>query len=246
MEKVRTKILFPYLCFVSYYFNMNRWREYLTTLVLALVCALVVRNYVLTAYKVPTGSMQPALKPGDFIFCSRISYGFSFPFTDLKLMSSQPARGDLLVFSYLNQPQVTYVKRVIGLPGDKVQIKEGRLIINDEPVHYKLLSGMDADNPNPDMFDIYEEAVAAQKWSVIFQKSATGKNFGPLVVPPGEVFLLGDNRDTSDDSRYWGTVPVNQIIGRVVFIWFSLDKQQKWGGNRYPSVRWERVFSRVD
>ncbi|MBV2169590.1 MAG: signal peptidase I [Bdellovibrio sp.] len=222
---------------------MTRWREYLTTLILAVLCALFVRNYLVTAYKVPTGSMQPTLKPGDFIFSSRISYGFPVPFAKDKWASSLPERGDLVVFTYPNQPTTTYVKRVIGLPGDRVQIINGRLILNEEPMRYEKVLENQQDNPNPEMFDIYQEVSGENHWRVIFQKQSEDKDFGPLVVPPGEVFLLGDNRDASDDSRYWGTVPMTQVVGRVVLIWLSLDWQKKWGGDRYPSVRWDRVFS---
>nr|BFD65882.1 signal peptidase I [Bdellovibrio sp. HAGR004] len=224
---------------------MNRWREYLTTLVLAVLCALFVRHFLVTAYKVPTGSMQPALKPGDFIFASRISYGVQIPFASQRWSLTLPERGDVVVFTYPNQPSVTYVKRVIGLPGDRVQIIKGRLVLNEEPVNYNKLEAVAGDNPNPELFDIYSEKVGASSWRVIFQKNPDDKDFGPLVVPPGEVFLLGDNRDASDDSRYWGTVPMAQVVGRVALIWLSLDWQQKWGGDRYPSVRWDRVFSTV-
>ncbi|MFV8256169.1 signal peptidase I [Bdellovibrio bacteriovorus] len=223
---------------------MNRWREYLTTLVLAVVCALFVRHFLVTAYKVPTGSMQPALKPGDFIFASRVSYGVQIPFASKRWNLTLPARGDIVVFSYPNQPSVTYVKRVVGLPGDRVQIVKGRLVLNDEPVSYEKLDAA-SDNPNAELFDIFKETSGADSWRVIFQKTPDDKDFGPLVVPPGEVFLLGDNRDASDDSRYWGTVPMTQVVGRVALIWLSLDWQRKWGGDRYPSVRWDRVFSTV-
>ncbi len=214
---------------------MVRWREYLTTLILAVFCALLVRNYVATAYKVPTGSMQPTLKPGDFIFASRLFWHSS---------ASNPERGSLVVFSYVNQPSVTYVKRVIGLPGDRVQIIEGKLYINEQAVKYIPTPEAVLDNPNPDIFEVFEESFGEHKWRVILQRKSEAKNFGPIVVPPGEVFLLGDNRDASDDSRYWGTVPTSQIIGKVVLIWLSLDWQQKWGGDRYPSVRWQRVFAK--
>ncbi|WP_413558418.1 signal peptidase I [Bdellovibrio sp. HCB209] len=224
---------------------MTRWREYLTTLVIAVFFALFVRSYLITAYKVPTGSMQPTLKPGDFIFSSRISYGIQLPFTDKKLDIVSPSRGDLIVFTYANQPGVSYVKRVIGLPGDRIQIKDGRILLNEEPLQYVKVADVSNDNPNSAIFDIYEEKYQDHSWRVIFQKASESKDFGPLVVPPDEVFILGDNRDASDDSRYWGTVPTSQIIGKVVLIWLSLDWQEKWGGDRYPTVRWNRVFSPV-
>ncbi|HEX7676388.1 MAG TPA: signal peptidase I [Bdellovibrio sp.] len=224
---------------------MTRWREYFLTLLAAVLFALVVRTYMVTAYKVPTGSMQPALKAGDFIFSSRISYGIQIPFAQKKIDTAFPTRGDLVVFSYSNQPDVNYVKRVVGLPGDRVQIRQGRLILNEEPFTYEKLPLDKTDNPNSEMFDVFEEKYKDSSWRVIFQKQDKDKDFGPIVVPPGEVFLLGDNRDASDDSRYWGTVPASQVLGKVVLIWLSLDWQKKWGGNRYPSVRWSRVFSPV-
>lgn len=221
---------------------MTRWREYLLTLLVAVLFALFVRNYLITAYKVPTGSMQPTLKPGDFIFSSRLAYGVQLPFAAKKIETSHPGRGDLVVFSYPNQPEVNYVKRVMGLPGDRIQIKQGRLILNEEPLQYEKLLGTQVDNPNYELFEVFQEQYKASSWRVIFQKNDQDKNFGPIVVPPGELFLLGDNRDASDDSRYWGTVPAAQVMGKVVLIWLSLDWQQKWGEDRYPSVRWKRVF----
>jgi signal peptidase I len=226
--------------------NSSRWKEYLTTLVGAILLALIVRSVFLTAYKVPTGSMQPALKPGDFIFTLRPAYGLKLPFSSRRIGAHLPERGDLVVFSYPNQPQVSYVKRVVALPGDRVEIKGDRMIVNGRRLEYEQLKDV-ADNPNPDMFDIYSEKDSNHQRAVIFEKEGRGesKNFGPMVVPPGEIFLLGDNRDASDDSRYWGTVPMNQVVGRVLFIWLSLDSQHKWGGDRYPSVRWNRIFTSV-
>lgn len=221
---------------------MLRWREYLGTILLAVLFALFVRTYVFTAYKVPSSSMQPALKPGDFIFCSRLSYRLPAPFQNESEDRVVPQRGDLVVFSYPGQSEVSYVKRVIGLPGDRIEIKNGRLLINDQALNYTRLDDDINDNPNPEVFELYHERDGEKQWRVIFQKKTEPKNFGPFVVPPGEVFLMGDNRDTSDDSRYWGTVPLAQVVGRVALIWLSLDSQKKWAGDRFPSVRWERVF----
>lgn len=155
-----------------------------------------------------------------------------------------------MVFTYPSSPSIIYVKRVIALPGDRVQIVNGRIQLNDVPLKYEKVEEANSDNPNTSLFDIYHEISEEDRWRVIFRKTPELKeelkDFGPLVVPPGEVFLLGDNRDASDDSRYWGTVPMHQVLGRVVLIWLSLDWQKKWGDGRYPSVRWERVFSQAD
>ena len=116
---------------------MNRWRDYILILALAIGLALIVRSYLVTAYKVPTGSMQPTLKPGDFIFASRVSYGVQIPFRAGVLNFSLPEYGDLVIFNYPQQPDVTYVKRVVGLPGDRVQLIKGRLVINEIPAEYE-------------------------------------------------------------------------------------------------------------
>lgn len=217
--------------------SKSPWKDYLLTIVFSVLLALFIRAVIVTAYKVPTGSMQPALKPGDFIFSYRLAYAFG---------DHHPARGDLVVFSYPNQPDTSYVKRVVGLPGDKIQIVHGRLKVNDVPLEYELeRPEVPEDNPNPQAFDIYFERDAERQHRVIFQKNPETQNFGPLVVPPEEIFVLGDNRDASDDSRYWGTVPMSEVHGKVLFIWLSLDWQKRWGGDQYPSVRWNRVFTEV-
>ena len=216
----------------------NQWKDYFVTILISVLLALFVRSFVITAYKVPTGSMQPTLKAGDFIFSYRLAYGFK--------RNHNPERGDLVVFSYSSQPETSYVKRVVGLPGDKIEITGGSLIINDTALDYELdLSSPSTENPNPASFDVYLESELASARRVIFKKNRESQNFGPLVVPPGEVFLLGDNRDASDDSRYWGTVPIGQIYGKVLFVWLSLDWQKRWAGDRFPTVRWDRVFSGV-
>ena len=221
---------------------MHRWREYFLVILVAIICALIVRNYIFTAYKVPSSSMHPSLMAGDFIFTYRLSYQVPFFSSERSEEFVVPERGDLVVFSYPNEPDVTYVKRVIGLPGDRIEIKKGRLLLNEIPLSYESLANQD-ENPNPDLFDIFIEKFESYSWRVTFKKNTDQKNFGPLVIPPGEVFLLGDNRDASDDSRYWGTVPIPQVEGKVTFIWLSFDWNRKWVSERVPSVRWERVFT---
>lgn len=225
---------------------LKGWKELACIVLLAALCALIVRHFFLAPFQVPSGSMQPALKPGDFIFVSQVAYGFQIPGSG-KWATLKPRRGDIVTFYYNSKKETPYVKRVIGVAGDSIEIKNNRLVINGNSATYTLLDNK-ADNPNSDLFDLYEEKVGNLTWRVIFQKNKIEKsnpNFRSLVVPPGEVFLLGDNRDVSDDSRYWGTVPSDQIFGRASLIWLSLDRQQPWAGNRFPSMRWERILARV-
>ena len=225
---------------------LKGWKELAFIVFLAAFAALMVRHFFLAPFHVPSGSMQPALKPGDFIFVSQVAYGLQTSGAD-KWALLQPQRGDIVTFYDSPQQKIAYVKRVIGLPGDRIEIQKNRLVINGLPFTYTLL-GDQADLPNPGFFDIYEEKWGDLSWRVIFKKEENEtsiKPFKPLVVPQGEVFLLGDNRDVSDDSRSWGTVPSTQIFGRVSLIWLSLDHQQLWAGDRFPSMRWERILTRV-
>ncbi len=229
---------------------MANWRDYLENILIAIFMALVVRTFVLTGYKVPTSSMAPTLLPGDFIFSYRVPYGLKIPLTETKVAVKPPQRGEIVVFTYAEQPKTNYVKRVIGLPGDRVQIENGELFLNGEKLQYEDMSAEQfekeiQDFPNndlsPEMFKLVKEKEGADSRWLLFQKSPKSHSFGPFIVPPNEVFLLGDNRDSSDDSRYWGTVPIERIEGRVVLIWLSLNWQKKIWDNRVPTLRTSRV-----
>lgn len=223
---------------------MKSWREYFISIFFAILIAFLVRTFLIGVYKVPTGSMQPALKPGDFIFANKLAYGITFPFSEKKILSREPERGDVIVFTYKDQPKTIYVKRVMGIPGDKIEILKDRLVINGIKLDYKLIEDL-ANNPQPDLFDVWEESSLKTTNHVIFEKTPLSKSFGPLVVPPGEFFVMGDNRDASDDSRYWGTISEEGILGRVSLIWLSLDWRKSLAEERMPRVRWERIFTSV-
>lgn len=222
-------------------------REYLESLIVAVLLALVIRFFVISAYKIPTGSMVPTLKVGDFIFSYRLPYGVPIPFSGGKRISMElPKRGDVVVFRYPENPRVNYVKRVIGLPGDRIEIKNHELYINEVKSEYEIKTpDLIADLPSNELYDVYEEKIGTTSHLVLRSKSDEADFFGPMVVPPGEVFVLGDNRDTSDDSRYWGSVPVRNLDGKVIMIWMSFDWNSRWGDDRFPSVRTERLFKSV-
>jgi signal peptidase I len=229
---------------------MASWRDYLENILIAVLLALLVRTFVLTGYKVPTSSMAPTLLPGDFIFSYRVPFGLKIPLTEKKISIKAPEPGEIVVFTYPEQPKTTYVKRVIGLPGDRVQIENGELILNGQKLKYEDMPGEQfqqiiEDFPNADlsaeMFKVVKEKDGDDSRWLLFQKSPKSHSFGPFIVPPNEVFLLGDNRDSSDDSRYWGTVPIERIEGRVVLIWLSLNWQKKIWENRVPTLRWARL-----
>ncbi|MES2856537.1 MAG: signal peptidase I [Bdellovibrionota bacterium] len=222
-------------------------REYTESLVLALVVAIILRVFIVAAYKIPTSSMVPTLKVGDFIFAYKLPYGVPIPFSNGdRWAASMPIRGDVVVFRYPGNERVSYVKRVVGLPGDRISIKNKKLLINEVEAGYAPApEALISDLPGAEYYSVATETFETSSHAVVRSKLDDADFFGPVVVPPGHIFVLGDNRDSSDDSRYWGTVPAKNLEGRVVMIWMSFDWLERWAGDRLPSIRWERVFSSV-
>lgn len=226
--------------------RIRRWQDYVESILISILFALIVRTFILSGYRVPTSTMAPALKPGDFIFSFRIPYGLRVPLSSKKLGGSIPDRGEVVVFTFPDQPRVNYVKRVIGIPGDLIEIKQGRLEVNGKAFEYeKRPQDSIGDIANYDELQVFNEKAPEGDRLIVLKKLGPWKDFGPLVVPQGEVFLLGDNRDLSDDSRYWGTVPINRIDGKVFMIWLSVDWAHHWGDTRWPSIRRDRSWSMV-
>lgn len=204
-------------------------REHILSIVVAVAIALLVRHFLLTGYKVPTSAMAPTLIPGDFIFSLRLPY----------LFGNQPLeRGDVVVFTYADKPKTFYVKRLVGLPGDVIRLSKGQLFINDEAMKYEVVE-------EQNWFETVLEKTPTGERQILRAKNPSAAEFGPMVVPPNHAFMLGDNRDSSDDSRYWGAVPVERVEGKVLVIWLSLNWTRKAGLFSWPQVRWERVFRRI-
>ena len=196
----------------------TKWREYVETFIIALLIALFVRTFVIQAFKIPSGSMVPTLLVGDHLLVNKFIYGTRIPLVGRKLfVLRKPRRGDVIVFIYPRDRSKDFIKRVIGLEGEKVEIKGQKIYINDRLI----------DDP----WGIYGKKNAF--WNV-----SARENFGPVIVPRGSLFVLGDNRDNSQDSRYWGFVPLNDVLGKAFIIYWSWD----W---RAPSllskVRWKRI-----
>ena len=185
--------------------------------------------------------MAPSLLSGDFIFAFRPAGGFKIPLTSIKLGVHAPERNSLVVFTFPDQPHTNYVKRVIGLSGDKIQMKHGDLFLNDQPFEYRKSDQISQFAET----NLWSEVSGDASHLITRKNTGPGEDFGPLIVPPDEIFVLGDFRDASDDSRYWGTVPLGRIEGRVLLIWMSLDWEKRWADMRLPSLRFNRLFSRV-
>ena len=177
----------------------------------ALVIALIVRTFIIQPYYIPSGSMLETLQIGDRLFVCKFSYGIHIPFVSKELYSTgEPERGDIIVFPYPLSPDTDYIKRVIGVPGDVIEVRNKQLFRNGVAVHEDYIQHTDP-HVNIDRRD----------------------NMPPLTVPPGKVFVMGDNRDHSQDSRIWGFVDKDTIHGKAVILFWSSDGLQ--------DIKWSRI-----
>ncbi len=203
------------------------WKGWLRPLLLVGTALVLFRSVVLDWNVVPTGSMNPTIVEGDYIVVNKLAYDFKLPFVGWKLLRwAGPARGDIIVFDPPGE-QERYVKRVIGVPGDRLEMRDNRLFVNGRPARYRGRAvGRGGDW-------IGDDQIAGRSHRVRFSADAAGAaSFGPVVVPPGRYFVLGDNRDNSKDSRYFGFVDRERIIGRVGRVLLSLNpflgQQPRW------------------
>jgi signal peptidase I len=220
------------------------YKEWIEPFLIAAVIALILRQFVVEAFKIPSGSMIPTLDIGDHLLVNKFIYGPRIPFTDVRIfMGKEPKRGEIIVFKFPKDESKDFIKRVIGLPGDKIEIKKGTLFINDKPVPVIEQAahdeqGQDADAPYDEKPRVFEErlGVITHQMQYLFDQSDV--DFGPRLVPAESVFVMGDNRDNSQDSRFWGFVKYEKIIGRALIIYWSWDGNDRW-------VRWERIGSLI-
>ena len=200
--------------------------EYARFLFPVFLVVLVVRGFIVEPFKIPSGSMLPTLDVGDYILVNKFAYGLRSPIGYYKLIDlGKPKRGDVIVFRYPEDPSIDYIKRVIGVPGDKIVYRNKQLWINDQKIKLKDLFP----SPDDDRFEELQETLG--KVTHLIQLS---KDYNYLAqpqeyrVPPGHYFAMGDNRDNSKDSRYWGFVPDENLKGRAFFIWWSWNDGLKW------------------
>lgn len=218
-------------------------RELAESFVVAVVIALLIRHFVLGAYRVPTASMAPTLKVGDFVFAYRVPYGVNLPLSTRKFGLRPPKRGEVVVFRFPGNESVSFVKRVVGLPGDVIAIRNRKLFINNQPASYEPAdTRLIADQQGHEYYQVWHEEIEGRKHLVLMSEVEPSSSFGPQTVPAGKFFVLGDNRDSSDDSRFWGAIPFENIEGRIVCVWLSLDWQRKEGAGSLPRVRWDRLL----
>ncbi len=220
--------------------NKSIYKEYIEPFLIAAVVALFIRQFVVEAFKIPSGSMIPTLTIGDHLLVNKFVYGPRIPFTDTRIFTwKQPKRGEIIVFKYPENESKNFIKRVIGLPGDKIQIINGTLYINDKPVSATPIgvqeeTESDAIGSSSDRVMLYDEHLGNVDHLIQHLYDQSHYNFGPILVPNDSVFVMGDNRDNSQDSRVWGFVKDNKILGRALIIYWSWDGADRW-------VRWERI-----
>ncbi|UCG39673.1 MAG: signal peptidase I [bacterium] len=185
----------------------GKFREYAEAIVLALILALIIRTFVVQAFKIPSPSMVPTLLVGDHILVNKFLYGFRVPLTDRKVLAfRKPRRGDVIVFRYPRDRKLDFIKRCIALEGETLTIEDKRVYIDGELIDDGHAYFTDRDG-----------------------SPITGRdNLGPLTVPEGKVFVMGDNRDNSNDSRFWGFVDLADVKGKAMVIYWSWDRSRKW------------------
>ncbi len=234
--------------------------EIVRTLVYALVVALTVRTTAYQPFNIPSDSMVPTLLTGDFLFVSKFSYGYSryslpfgIPLFTGRIFATEPERGDVVVFQLPRDPSQTYIKRLIGLPGDVIRVSRGILHINGVPAEREFIGvrSAETDLSSSRMADRYLETLPNGTVHDILELSDTAgaDNTQDFIVPEGHYFMMGDNRDNSTDSRYRlvGPVPAENLVGRAEFIWFSLEDARAWEIWKWPwAIRFSRMFTGID
>jgi signal peptidase I len=211
---------------------------------MALVLFLIIRTFLIEAFQIPSGSMERTLLAGDFLFVNKAVYGAQIPGTHARLPGfDSPRRGDVIVFAYPRNPDLNYVKRVIGAPGDTVEMRAGVVRVNGQPLREPYVLRVDP------LHDVHDPEFNWQKAYVVGVVTPdyhpTRDTWGPLAVPPGKFFVLGDNRDNSADSRYWGFVDAQAVKGRPLVVYFSYDREAHDAVPWLTDIRWHRLGSLV-
>lgn len=191
----------------------SRLRENVEAILIAIVIALFIRTFVVQAFKIPSGSMKPTLQIGDHILVNKFSYGIKIPYIGKVIFPvGDPQHGDIVVFKFPVDPRKDFIKRVIGAGGDVVEIQDKTVYVNGKPLNHDV--------------GVYTDP------RTIAGSLKPRDNFGPITVPKGALFVMGDNRDESFDSRFWGFVPVRDVSGKAFIIYWSWDSDEfkvRWG-----------------
>ena len=214
-----------------------------------LLVVFLLRSFLFEPFRIPSGSLEPTLLMGDFILANKYDYGLRLPVLRHKLLNvGMPQRGDIIVFRWPPNPHYYFIKRVIGVPGDRIDYVNKVLSINGQPVLQTSLPTLPAEKTVPresgEMMKVIEkqEDLFGVVHDIYQEPSKIGYNFENINVPEGLYMVMGDNRDDSADSRYWGFVPEENIVGKAVLIWMSWDSFAPFGVHK---IRWDRIGRRI-
>jgi signal peptidase I len=206
----------------------SRVVEYARSFFPVFLVVLVLRSFLVEPFRIPSNSMMPTLLTGDFILVNKFTYGIRLPVIDHKLIElGSPERGDVVVFRAPQDPGTPFIKRVVGLPGDEIRYRDKQLYVNGEPVAQEPLGSYTGTGSGAGMTgaDLRRELLAEAPHAILVRRQVPGMGEGRWLVPRDSYFVLGDNRDNSHDSRFWGFVPDRLLVGKAFVIWFNWD----WG-----------------
>jgi signal peptidase I len=234
-------------------------REFLEQALITVIMALFLMTFIAQAVAVPTGSMQNTINIGDHLFVNKFIFGKPTPVLGRLLPTREIKRGDIIVFKLPDNPKINYVKRVIGLPGETVQVKGRHVLVNGKelPEERALVRGLGT--PDPELTVVKVEPKPPGAWYRVYydaERSSEGDEFEinhrelygvsqPVKVPEGKYFVMGDSRDNSEDSRYWGFVPRENIFARALYVHLSFDPRANGLLNKLASIRWKRLGAAV-
>lgn len=205
--------------------GVSWWVDLGRSLFPVLLIVLIVRSFIVEPFRIPSGSMLPTLEAGDFILVNKFGYGLRLPVVhSLIAPVGDPDRGDVAVFRYPVEPAQDYIKRIIGLPGDRVSYQNKRLTINGEVLPTERLGDWGQDGS----FELIREQIGDEWHEALIDQQSPARGFS-YTVSQGEYFVMGDNRDRSSDSRFWGPVPRDHLVGKAFFIWLSWNGGPNWG-----------------
>lgn len=209
--------------------------EYSRSFFPVLLFVLVIRSFVFEPFRIPSGSMMPTLLQGDYIFVKKYAYGLRLPVTETEILETgRPERGDVVVFRLPEDPNVNYIKRVVGLPGDRLEYVDHRIMINGTPVPLAA----EPESAQPGVMPRFRETLGEREHAILISDPDNSMRDGVYEVPEGHYFMLGDNRDNSRDSRYLGTIPESHLVGEAVRVWMHMD------GIEWPD--WSRIGTRIE